>query len=52
MPNFEMTSVDHYGCDPLDDPTRLGPALHLWRAQVDGWIVMAAVAILVPLNLW
>jgi len=53
---FEMlTSFTTTGATLFDDPRRLGPALHLWRAQV-GWMggfVMwvAAVAILAPLNL-
>lgn len=53
---FEMLSAfTTTGATLFDDPARLGPALHLWRAQV-GWmggLVMwvAAVAILAPLNL-
>ncbi len=43
------------GATLFDNPERLGPALHLWRAQV-GWMGgllmwVAAVAILAPLNL-
>lgn len=53
---FEMLSaLTTTGATLFDDPTRLGPALHLWRAQV-GWMGgllmwVAAVAILAPLNL-
>lgn len=53
---FEMVSaLTTTGATLFDDPTRLGPALHLWRAQV-GWMGgllmwVAAVAILAPLNL-
>jgi len=53
---FEMLSAfTTTGATLFDDPARLGPALHLWRAQV-GWMGgllmwVAAVAILAPLNL-
>jgi len=53
---FEMlSSFTTTGATLFDDPRRLGPALHLWRAQV-GWMGgflmwVAAVAILAPLNL-
>lgn len=53
---FEMLSaLTTTGATLFDDPARLGPALHLWRAQV-GWMGgllmwVAAVAILAPLNL-
>ena len=53
---FEMLSAfTTTGATLFDDPTRLGPALHLWRAQV-GWMGgllmwVAAVAILAPRNL-
>ena len=53
---FEMLSaLTTTGATLFDDPARLGPALHLWRAQV-GWMGgllmwIAAVAILAPLNL-
>lgn len=53
---FEMLSaLTTTGATLFDDPTRLGPALHLWRAQV-GWMGgllmwVAAVAVLAPLNL-
>jgi trk system potassium uptake protein TrkH len=53
---FEMLSAfTTTGATMFDDPARLGPALHLWRAQV-GWMGgllmwVAAVAILAPLNL-
>lgn len=53
---FEMLSaLTTTGATLFDDPARLGPALHLWRAQVAwmGGLLMwvAAVAILAPLNL-
>ncbi|AXI46787.1 potassium transporter TrkH [Sulfitobacter sp. SK012] len=43
------------GAAVFDDPSRLNPSLHLWRAQV-GWMGgllmwIAAVAVLAPLNL-
>ena len=53
---FEMLSaLTTTGATLFDDPARLGPTLHLWRAQV-GWMGgllmwVAAVAILAPLNL-
>lgn len=53
---FEMLSaLTTTGATLFDDPTRLSPTLHLWRAQV-GWMGgllmwVAAVAILAPLNL-
>jgi trk system potassium uptake protein TrkH len=53
---FEMLSAfTTTGATLFDDPARLGPSLHLWRAQV-GWMGgllmwVAAVAILAPLNL-
>ena len=53
---FEMVSAfTTTGATLFDDPARLGPALHLWRAQV-GWMGgllmwVAAVAILAPLHL-
>ena len=53
---FEMLSaLTTTGATLFDYPTRLGPTLHLWRAQV-GWMGgllmwVAAVAILAPLNL-
>ncbi|MGB5863249.1 MAG: potassium transporter TrkG [Sulfitobacter sp.] len=53
---FEMLSAfTTTGATLFDDPSRLGPTLHLWRAQVAwmGGLLMwvAAVAILAPLNL-
>lgn len=53
---FEMLSaLTTTGATLFEDPTRLSPTLHLWRAQV-GWMGgllmwVAAVAILAPLNL-
>lgn len=53
---FEMLSAfTTTGATLFDEPGRLGPTLHLWRAQV-GWMGgllmwVAAVAILAPLNL-
>jgi trk system potassium uptake protein TrkH len=53
---FEMLSaLTTTGATLFDDQARLGPTLHLWRAQV-GWLGgllmwIAAVAILAPLNL-
>ncbi|WP_299030116.1 potassium transporter TrkG [uncultured Sulfitobacter sp.] len=53
---FEMLSaLTTTGATLFDDPARLSPTLHLWRAQV-GWMGgllmwVAAVAILAPLNL-
>ncbi|WP_420863611.1 TrkH family potassium uptake protein [Algirhabdus cladophorae] len=53
---FEMlSSFTTTGATVFDDPSRLVPALHLWRALV-GWLGgfllwLAAVAILAPLNL-
>lgn len=53
---FEMLSaLTTTGATMFDDPARLSPTLHLWRAQV-GWMGgllmwVAAVAILAPLNL-
>jgi len=53
---FDMVSaVTTTGANLFEDPSRLDPALHLWRAQV-GWmggLVMwiAASAILAPLSL-
>lgn len=53
---FEMLSaLTTTGATLFDDPSRLSPTLHLWRAQV-GWMGgflmwVAAVAILAPLNL-
>ncbi len=53
---FEMLSaLTTTGATLFEDPERLGPTLHLWRAQV-GWMGgllmwVAAVAILAPLNL-
>ncbi|MEP1767452.1 MAG: potassium transporter TrkG [Sulfitobacter sp.] len=53
---FEMLSaLTTTGATLFDDPERLSPTLHLWRAQV-GWMGgllmwVAAVAILAPLNL-
>ncbi len=53
---FEMLSaLTTTGATLFDDPDRLSPPLHLWRAQV-GWMGgllmwVAAVAILAPLNL-
>lgn len=53
---FEMLSaLTTTGATLFDDPARLSPTLHLWRAQVAwmGGLLMwvAAVAILAPLNL-
>ena len=53
---IEMVSaITTTGATLFDDPERLNPALHLWRAQV-GWLGgllmwVAASAILAPLNL-
>lgn len=53
---FDMVSaVTTTGANLFDDPTRLAPSLHLWRAQV-GWMGgllmwIAASAILAPLSL-
>lgn len=53
---FDMVSaITTTGADLFDDPTRLAPSLHLWRAQV-GWMGgllmwVAASAILAPLSL-
>ena len=53
---FEMLSaLTTTGATLFDNPVRLGPSLHLWRAQV-GWMGgllmwVSAVAILAPLNL-
>ncbi|MGJ8545636.1 MAG: TrkH family potassium uptake protein [Sulfitobacter sp.] len=53
---FEMVSAfTTTGATLYDDPARLGPTLHLWRAQV-GWfggllMWICAVAILAPLHL-
>jgi trk system potassium uptake protein TrkH len=53
---FEMISaLTTTGATLFEDPDRLDPTLHLWRAQV-GWMGgllmwVAAVAILAPLNL-
>lgn len=53
---FEMvSSFTTTGATLYDDPTRLAPSLHLWRALV-GWmggffILLMAVAVLAPLNL-
>lgn len=53
---FDMVSaVTTTGADMFDDPRRLAPSLHLWRAQV-GWMGgllmwIAASAILAPLSL-
>ena len=53
---FEMLSaLTTTGATLFDNPERLNPTLHLWRAQV-GWMGgllmwVAAVAVLAPLNL-
>jgi trk system potassium uptake protein TrkH len=53
---FEMVSAfTTTGATLYDDPARLAPSLHLWRALV-GWlggffVLLSAVAILAPLNL-
>jgi trk system potassium uptake protein TrkH len=53
---FDMVSaITTTGADLFEDPARLAPSLHLWRAQV-GWmggLIMwvAASAILAPLSL-
>ncbi|WP_380991623.1 TrkH family potassium uptake protein [Sedimentitalea sp. HM32M-2] len=53
---FDMVSaITTTGADLFDDPGRLSPSLHLWRAQV-GWMGgllmwIAASAILAPLSL-
>lgn len=53
---FDMvSSITTTGANLFDDPARLDPALHLWRAQV-GWMGgllmwIAAAAILAPLSL-
>lgn len=53
---FDMVSaVTTTGADMFDNPDRLAPSLHLWRAQV-GWMGgllmwVAASAILAPLSL-
>jgi trk system potassium uptake protein TrkH len=53
---FEMvSSFTTTGATLYDDPARLAPSLHLWRALV-GWlggffVLLSAVAILAPLNL-
>lgn len=53
---FEMvSSLTTTGATLYDDPTRLAPAVHLWRALV-GWmggffVWVTAVAILAPMNL-
>lgn len=53
---FDMVSaITTTGADLFDDPARLAPSLHLWRAQV-GWmggliLWVAAAAILAPLSL-
>ncbi|QUJ77624.1 TrkH family potassium uptake protein [Sulfitobacter albidus] len=50
-----LSALTTTGATLFEDPTRLNPTLHLWRAQV-GWMGgllmwVAAVAILAPLNL-
>lgn len=53
---FEMlSSFTTTGATLYDDPTRLAPSLHLWRALV-GWLgglfmLVVAVAVLAPMNL-
>lgn len=53
---FDMVSaITTTGANVFDDPSRLSPSLHLWRAQV-GWMGgllmwVAASAILAPLSL-
>ncbi len=53
---FDMvSSITTTGANLFDDPSRLAPSLHLWRAQV-GWfggllMWVAASAILAPLSL-
>lgn len=53
---FEMiSSFTTTGATLYDDPARLAPSLHLWRALV-GWlggffVLLSAVAILAPMNL-
>ena len=50
-----VSAITTTGAPFFDDPNRLSPSLHLWRAQV-GWMGgllmwIAAAAILAPLNL-
>ncbi len=53
---FEMVSAfTTTGATVYDDPARLAPSLHLWRALV-GWlggffVVLTAISVLAPINL-